>query len=386
MMCKRNGAFFRNNELSAFSNQLSAIQNLQSKIQNPKSLALNPRFLHNSDMDEPQAFWNGRWIPASAAAVPLDDAGFVLGATVAEQLRTFAGKLFRLEDHLARLHDSLRIVGVELPGPPLGEVAEELVARNHRLLEPGDDMGLSMVVTPGAYRGYASGGPLGPTVCLHTYPLPFNLWADKYDRGQALVTTDVEQVPPACWPPSLKCRSRMHYYLADRQAAAIEPDARALLLDQDGRVTETSTANVLAFYGPSQKSSTVGQISNLPGTRQIGNLPHVGVSPPSTKILHGISLAVAAELAGRMGIAMTQRDLTPDDLAAADEVLLGSTPLCLLPVTRLNGRPIGDGRPGELFHRLLAAWSELVGIDIVEQARRFAGRGQSVAEGLDFGP
>src|SRR3990172_8903885 len=104
-------------------------------------------------MQEPLAFLNGRWIPASAAAVSVGDAGFVLGATVAEQLRTFAGKLFRLDDHLARLAHSLEIIGLD-PGMTLdrfAQVAQELVARNYSLVAPGDDLGLSIIVTPGDY-------------------------------------------------------------------------------------------------------------------------------------------------------------------------------------------------------------------------------------------
>jgi len=306
-------------------------------------------------MDQPQAFLNGQWIPVSAAVVSVGDAGFILGATVAEQVRTFAGVPFHLEDHLQRLRQSLDVVGID-PGMPAGEmarVARELVARNHRLLAPGDDLGLSIFVTPGIHPSYAAVPPAakdavppaGPTVCLHTYPLPFQLWAEKYRTGQALVTTDVEQVSGHSWPAGLKCRSRMHYYLADRRAAAVEPGARAVLLDRRGFVTEASTANVLVF-------------------RTAEGL----ISPPPEKILHGISQAVAIKLAGRLGIDVAQRDLTPEDLATADEVFLSSTPLCLLPVTRLNGKPIGTGRPGDVFRRLMAAWNELVGMDVVGQA------------------
>jgi branched-chain amino acid aminotransferase len=79
-------------------------------------------------------------------------------------------------------------------------------------------------------------------------------------------------------------------------------------------------------------------------------------------------------LAGQLGIGVAYRELTPDDLATADEVLLASTPFCLLPATRLDGRPIGDGRPGPVFHRLLAAWSEMVELDIAAQATQFATR------------
>ena len=300
-------------------------------------------------MGEPLAFFNGQWIPTSAAAVSVHDAGFVQGTTIAEQLRTFGGKLFRLQDHLARLARSLEIVGVE-PGMTLDQlagIAEELAAHNHALLSPGDDLGLSIVVTPGVYPTFAPPGPAQPTVCLHTYRLPFHLWANKYQEGQRLVTTGVEQVSERCWPPALKCRSRMHYYLADRQAAAIDPQSRAMLLDAQGFVAEASTANVLIYRAGEGL-----------------------VSPPLPKILRGISLSVAAELAGQLGIPFGERDLALNDVASADEVLLTSTTVCILPVTRLNGRPIGSGRPGTVFSELLAAWSEMVGLDVVAQAEQ----------------
>ncbi len=304
-------------------------------------------------MDEPQAYLNGRFLPASSAALAVTDAGFVLGAAVAEQVRTFAGRLFRLDDHLARLKQSLDTIGVD---PGLGQeelsgIAQELVARNYRLLTPGDDLGLSIFVTPGPYAAYAPSLPARPTVCLHTYLLPFGLWAQKYGSGQSLVTTDVEQVSGRSWPASLKCRSRMHYYLADRQAAAIERGARALMLDSDGRVVEASTANVMVF------------------TAAEGLL-----APPAAGVLPGISMTQVGELALSLGIPATRRELLPDEVAKADEVLLTSTPFCLLAVTRFNGRSIAGGVPGRTFQRLLAAWSDAVQVDLVAQAKRFAER------------
>lgn len=298
-------------------------------------------------MSEPIAFLNGEWIPASAAAISVNDAGFVQGTAVAEQLRTFGGKLFRLKEHLARLARSLEIVGIEL-GMTLEDVAtaaERLAAHNYALLPPGDDLGLSIVVTPGVYATFAASAAGRPTVCVHSYPLPFHRWAKKYREGERLVTTAVEQVPGQCWPAELKCRSRMHYYLADRQAAAIDPQARALLLDDHGLVAEASTANVLVY-------------------RDGEGL----VSPPLSKILHGISLSVAEELAAGLGIPFLERDLRIEEVASADEVLLTSTSVCILPVTQLNGRPIGGCRPGKTFSALMAAWSRLVGLDIVAQA------------------
>lgn len=304
-------------------------------------------------MNEPLVYLDGRFVAESAAGISITDAGFVQGTTIAEQLRTFGGSLFHPREHLARLDRSLQIIGIN-PGiarERLLEIARELVEHNHRLLAAGDDLGLSIFVTAGEYPGYSTHPEAEPTVCLHTYPLPFRLWARRYRTGQPLRTTEIRQVPPDCWPPALKCRSRMHYYLADRLARSAEQDARALLLDHKGWVTEASTANILLY-------------------RQEDGL----FSPPASKVLAGISLAAACELGGRIGLRTTYRDVTTEDVASADEVFLTSTPLCILPVSRLDGRPIRSGEPGEVFERLMAEWSALVGIDIVAQAERFAHR------------
>jgi len=304
-------------------------------------------------MRVPIAYLNGCYLPADEAVIAVTDAGFVQGVAVAEQLRTFGGELFRLDAHLDRLEQSLRIVGVELgmSRAELQQVALRLVAENHRLLAADDDLGLSIVVTPGAYPAYCGGESGKPTVCLHTYPLPFRLWAEKYRRGQAVRISTVQQVPPQCWPPALKCRSRMHYYLADRQAAAAEPGSRAVLLDADGFVTEASTANILLYRAGKGL-----------------------LSPPLGKILRGVSLMATVELAEKLSIRTTYCDLTVDDVAAADEVFLTSTPVGILPVTQLNGRPIGGGEPGPVYRQLLAGWNRLAGFDIAQQARRFSRR------------
>ncbi|MFO0898400.1 MAG: aminotransferase class IV [Pirellulales bacterium] len=304
-------------------------------------------------MSTPWAYSNGRLIPAAELTVSTSDAGFVLGATVSEQLRTFGGRLFRLEQHLARLTRSLEIVGIEL-GRPLGDLAvsaQDLAERNHRLLDAGDDLGLAIFVTPGGYAPLAGRGarPSGPTIAMHTWPLAFGLWAASYERGEVLATTDVMQTPPECWPPELKCRSRMHYYLADRAARAREPGAKALLLDQSGRVCETAAANLVLV-------------------REDGGL----LTPPRDQVLRGISLQVLHELAEGLEVPWQERELRMADLNGASELLLTSTHSCLLPAVRLNGQAIGDGQPGLVYRQLLAAWSRLVGLDIAAQAARFA--------------
>jgi branched-subunit amino acid aminotransferase/4-amino-4-deoxychorismate lyase len=301
------------------------------------------------------AWLSGRLIPRAEFNMPAGDSGFVLGATVTEQLRTFQGRLFLPEPHARRLAASLDAIGVD-PGYSIASImaaADDVVTRNYRLLpacDPSDDLGVVMFVTPGDQASQHEGESGRPRVGIHTFPLAFRMWADDYARGVALRTTSVRQVPSDCWPLAAKVRSRLHYFLADREAAATEPGARAVLAHHDGRVSETSTANIAIVTDD-------------------------GVaSPPAGDALPGVSLAFARSLASRLGIPWQDRSLTASDLASAHEILLTSTPNCVLPATRFDGRAVGEGVPGPIYRRLLAAWNEEVGIDIVAQARHHAAR------------
>jgi len=292
------------------------------------------------------AWLNGDLIPREALVLPVGDAGFILGATVTEQLRTFSGRLFLPEPHAGRFRESLSVAGID-PGfgmPALFEAAERIAGHNQRLGPVGGDLGVVIFSTPGDQPSQHGGRAGRPRTAIHTFPLAFPIWAEAYATGVALRSVSVRQVPAASWPLGLKCRSRMHYHLADREAAAAEPGSRAVLCHEDGRVSETSTANIAIV-------------------RQ-GEL----LAPPPSDALAGVSLGYLRQLTAARGIGFREESLTADDLAAADEILLTSTPNCLLPATRFNGRKIAAGRPGPLFRCLIDAWSESVGLDIIGQA------------------
>ncbi|MGH7200927.1 MAG: aminotransferase class IV, partial [Planctomycetaceae bacterium] len=208
------------------------------------------------------------------------------------------------------------------------------------------DLGIIVFVTAGLNPTYVPPAAVtGPTVCVHTFPLQFALWAEKCERGQHLVIPEVRQMPPRTLDPRIKTRSRMHWFLADRQARQVDPQASALALDGDGFITETSTGN---FF-----------IADAGGLR----------TPPPHKSLGGISQRVVRELAEELGLGYEEVDLRPKDVHRAAEAFTSSTPYCLLPVVRLDGRPIGDGRPGAVFRRLIDAWSGRVGVEILTQMR-----------------
>jgi len=295
-----------------------------------------------------RAWLDGTSLPRQSLCVPVGDAGFVLGATVTEQLRSFRGVLFLPEDHGRRLAESLVVVGIELPWriEAVLEAAADIAAHNHRLGPTGADLGLVIFATPGDLAAQHAGKAGRPRLAIHTFPLAFGSWADAYERGVSLRTVTITQVPDTCWPLRAKVRSRLHYHLADREAAAAEPGARAVLAHGDGRISETSTANIAVV------------------------VDGVVTTPPQSDALGGVSLACARRLAASLGIPCREESLTARDLAGADEVLLTSTPSCILPATRLDGRPIGTGLPGPVYRTLLDSWSRLVGVDIADQARR----------------
>jgi len=302
------------------------------------------------------AWTDGTVVQADDLAIPVGDMGFVLGATVTEQLRTFRGRPFLPDDHLRRLADSLAILDI-VPGhllADIGQAVADIAARNHALLAATrpdaplpPDLGIVIFVTPGDLPAQHEGHGSPPRTVVHAFPLAFRSWASAYDAGVALRSVAVRQVPEACWPIRAKVRSRLHYFLADREARAAEPGARAVLAHADGRISETSTANVAVV--------SRGTIT----------------SPPPADALAGVSLGHARRLATRLGIAWRETSLAAADLAAADEILLTSTPNCILPATRFDGRPVGDGKPGPVFRGLLEAWSADVGLDIAAQAREW---------------
>jgi branched-subunit amino acid aminotransferase/4-amino-4-deoxychorismate lyase len=295
-----------------------------------------------------QAYCDGEWREARAVSIPLDDVGFLLGVTVVERLRTFRGRPFQFAQHLARLRRSLEIVGWDADGlcHAASTAIDEFPRRNAPHMAPDDDWTIVAFVTPGTTADASR-----PALCVHGGPLAFGSWAHQYAQGVHVCLTDVRQTPANCWPPELKCRSRMHYYLADREAARRFPGSRAVLLDQAGFVGEASTANIVCWFAD----------RGLVVPRRGGVLP-------------GISQAYLFGIAQELGLGWQEDDITPQALMAADETFLTSTSVCILPVVRVDNQPIGAGMPGSTYQRLLAAWSDRVGVDIASQARQFATR------------
>jgi branched-subunit amino acid aminotransferase/4-amino-4-deoxychorismate lyase len=222
------------------------------------------------------------------------------------------------------------------------KLAEKLVEHNVGLVKPNQDLALVLFATPGPIGYYVgqpgAAGEAPATIGMHTFPLPVERYRPFHLQGIHLVVPDTRHVPIECVDPHIKQRSRMHWWMAQKQAQAKEPGSQALLLDLGGHVTETAVANFLIV-----RKGTV-------------------VSPPWKNILQGISLLVVRESCAELRIGFEEDNLGVNDCLKADEAFLTSTPYCLAPVSRLEGKPLPW--PGPVFQRLLAAWSEKVHMDI----------------------
>jgi branched-chain amino acid aminotransferase len=294
------------------------------------------------------AYFCGEWMPMSRLRIDPLDRGFLVGDCVFDVARTFDGKSFRMREHIDRLYRSLKYVRIDpgLSPEELERISEEVIARNEAHRAEAGDFQIWQFVTRGRGRWAHRAGPPAVGVCPRR--VGFSRFAHLYAQGAHGIIVRTRSFAPDALDPKVKNFSRMNFNLAELEAADVDPDGWPILTDSRGNVTEGVGYNLFIV--------TAGVI-RTPGERSV---------------LQGVSRAVVLELAGDLGIAAVEDDLQPYDVYTADEAFFTSTSPCVLPVTRVDKRPIGDGKPGPVVGRLLRAWSDVVGLDIVEQARRFA--------------
>ncbi|MDA1347663.1 MAG: aminotransferase class IV [Chloroflexi bacterium] len=294
------------------------------------------------------AYFNGEWVPNSEVKIDSNDRGFLVGDTVFDVERTFNGKGFRLKEHVDRLYRSLKYARID-PGLSAAEmlsITEEAIARNEPDRAEVGDFTIHQFVTRGPR--VARGEPEIPTVGVRIGAIDFNRHARSYATGVHGVIAKTRSYSPESLDPKIKHYSRMNFNLAQMEATDVDPDAWPIMLDLGGNLTEGTGYNVLMV--------TNGVIR----------------SPTDRAILQGVSRGMVFDLARQLDIPVVEEDLQPYDLYTADEAFFTTTSPCVLPVTKADNREIGDGKPGPITQQLLAAWSEAVGLDVVDQALSFA--------------
>jgi branched-chain amino acid aminotransferase len=292
---------------------------------------------------------NGKLVPDSEACVHYSDSGLMFGVIVTESTRTFAHRPFKLRQHVDRLYRSMKATRIDPRMTPdeMERVSLEVWEANRSHLGPDDDAWIVHNVTGGQMLVTIGGWEFGqPTVLINCAPIDFTAFGVFYETGVHAITPAIRQIPPQCLDPKIKHRNRLHFNLAEYQVKAVDPYGFSILMDTEGNLTENKGANFFVV--------TDG-VLRTPATRNV---------------LAGVSRQTVLDLAADLGISAVEEDLQLYDVETADEAFFTSTPYCLLPATRINGVSIGQGTPGPVARRLLDAWSKLVGVDIVQQARR----------------
>lgn len=279
-------------------------------------------------------YFGGQWIERSEMLLPIDDIGFRQGVIAVERLRTYQSIPFETELHLRRWVETTSALQIrELPGRDLlADLIDQLLDRNRSLVDQQSDVGITLFATPGQPAGSISGAPSDCTLGIHLNPLFHDRIQDLQGHGQPIICTDIQQPSDQCWPRSIKVRSRIHYYLADRQAKQTNPSAIGVLVDQDGSVTETSVANLAVVES--------GRI----------------LAPLPEQVLPGVTMNVVQRLAESLGISWQVHRLTPERVRGADEVLLMGTETGLWFANSVDKILVGGGSPGEVYLRLRAAF------------------------------
>ena len=303
------------------------------------------------------AYFNGQWVPNSEVSINPFDRGFTMGDAVFDVERTFDGKIFRLKEHLDRLYRSLQYIRLDcgLTIDEMAEITEEVVRRNEPIRDSGGDYMIRQVITRGTpFSNFGTQGgvldPMTPTVINMATPIDLSGYAVCYETGAAVVFPSARSYSSSFIDPKAKHYSRGNFVLAQLQTADIDPSAHPVLLDQEGNITENVGANFFIV--------TDGTIR----------------TPIDSNVLQGISRMVIFELADQLGIPIIEEQLQPYDAYTADEAFLAGSIYQILPISTVDNRRIPTEIPGPISKQLLAAWSEMVGLDIIGQILQHAGR------------
>ena len=293
---------------------------------------------------------DGRLVPSDAAHISVYDRGFQLGDGVFEALRARRGVAIELAGHLARLHGSLAALAFELPfadATMASGLADLLAAEgldgpgSADGIEPPGDAVVRITVSRGfdPTRGVAPRAGGRATVAIQVWPY-FPPAARALAEGERFITSSVRR--DADSPISgIKTTSRAELVYARIEADRAGADD-AIFLTTDGRITEATTSNILLITG------------NACATPRLG-----------TGLLAGTTRAWLVEHGDAVGLAMVQRDLRMEDVFAADEMAICASIGGVIPVSSLDGRPIGDGKPGPRTVAMRAArelWIDEVSI------------------------
>jgi len=296
----------------------------------------------------PRFVWvDGSIRPAGEPHLTVFDRGFQLGDGVFETLRARGGHVTELAEHLARLRGSADALGIELPdgidGLVSAGIAELLAAEG--LAGPDGDASIRITVSRGSWPSRGLLPPrdahLAATIVVQAWPV-VAAPADHLERGLSLVVSSVRR-DPANPVVTLKTTSRADYVYARLEARRAGAED-AVFLTMSGHLSESTTANIFLVR------------------RAADGVEELATPALDCAILPGTTRSWLLRWASGVGLRPFEGWLTPDQLAAASEAFVSSSVAGILPVTRFNGHPIGDGIPGSWTGRARADREAVFGL------------------------
>ncbi len=274
----------------------------------------------------PLVYLNGKFLPPEEAKISAFDRGFIFGDGVYEVIPVFDGRLFRLAAHLQRLAASLR--EIQLPNPLNNAQWLNVFTSLITAAGPGDHSIYLQITRGVAPRDHAFPADTVPTVFAYAQPLKYPS-TEQVEHGVAAITlTDIR------WS---RCDIKAIALLANALARsqALEAGCAEAVFVRDGFVTEGAASNI--FVVKDRRLFT---------------------PPKGPYLLPGVTRDLVLELARDNHIAAAEAPVSEAVLHSAEEILMTSSTKEILAVTRLNGQPVGDGRPGHVYRRLLELYRE----------------------------
>ena len=279
-----------------------------------------------------QIYLDGEFYDQAEAKVSVFDHGLLYGDGVFEGIRFYNGRVFQMEAHIDRLWESARSICLEIPisRQEMDEALLETIRQNG--LRDGY---VRLIVT----RGVGNLG-LNPVQCKRPSIIiiasTIALYSEEtYRRGLTVVTVPTRRMGPATLNPAIKSLNYLNNVLARIEANLANAD-EALMLNDAGNLAECTADNLFVVKR--------GQI----------------MTPPiSAGALRGITRGVVFDIATELDIKISEPELTRHDLYIADEAFLTGTAAEVIPMIKVDGRTIGDGKPGEITKRTIARFREL---------------------------
>ncbi len=276
---------------------------------------------------------NGAFLPEQGAHLSALDRGFTLGDGVFETLRAVGGRIFRWDDHLARLHRSAATVGLPLPGSPaeLSDAISALLGEN-RLT----DALVRITVSRGVPDERGLMPPSTPTPTLAIQAAPFAGYPEeRYRRGFTATISAIRRNEHS--PLSyVKSCNYLDSVLARMGAAARGAD-EALLLNTAGQLACGASSNIFLVSGGTLVTPSLG-----------------------CGVLDGVTRRTVAEIAADLRLQLFEREIAASEIFLAEELFITNTALGVMPLVAVDGQPIGRGVPGPVASRLRAAYAEIL--------------------------